>query len=42
MALRYFNGYVSEFRFMRTDGGFASYLMIIEPWLSCHAVFPGP
>jgi type VI secretion system secreted protein VgrG len=33
-SLRYFNGYVSEFRFMRTDGGFAFYRMILEPWLA--------
>ena len=33
-SLRYFNGYVSEFRFVRTDGGFAFYRMILEPWLA--------
>ncbi|MBW3512129.1 type VI secretion system Vgr family protein [Janthinobacterium sp. NKUCC06_STL] len=33
-SLRYFNGYVFEFRFLRTDGGFAFYEMVLEPWLS--------
>ncbi len=33
-SLRYFNGYVSQFRFVRTDGGFAFYRMILEPWLA--------
>ncbi|QDG70168.1 type VI secretion system Vgr family protein [Janthinobacterium tructae] len=33
-TLRYFNGYVFEFRFLRTDGGFAFYEMVLEPWLS--------
>ena len=33
-TLRYFNGYVFEFRFIRTDGGFAFYEMVLEPWLS--------
>lgn len=33
-SLRYFNGYVTEFRFLRTDGGFAFYQMLLEPWLS--------
>jgi uncharacterized protein involved in type VI secretion and phage assembly len=33
-SLRYFNGYVTEFRFLRTDGGFAFYRMLLEPWLS--------
>jgi type VI secretion system secreted protein VgrG len=32
-SLRYFNGYVTEFRFLRTDGGFAFYQMVLEPWL---------
>jgi uncharacterized protein involved in type VI secretion and phage assembly len=32
--LRYFNGYVRQFRFVRIDGGFAFYRMILEPWLS--------
>lgn len=33
-SLRYFNGYVTEFRLSRTDGGFAFYEMILEPWLA--------
>nr|WP_229482134.1 type VI secretion system Vgr family protein [Massilia sp. JS1662] len=33
-SLRYFNGYVTEFRFLRTDGGFAFYRMVLEPWLA--------
>jgi len=33
-SLRYFNGYVTEFRFMRADGGFAFYHMVLEPWLA--------
>lgn len=33
-TLRYFNGYVFEFRFLRTDGGFAFYEMVLEPWLA--------
>ena len=33
-SLRYFNGHVFEFRFIRTDGGFAFYEMVLEPWLS--------
>jgi len=33
-SLRYFNGYVTEFRFVRADGGFAFYQMILEPWLA--------
>ncbi|WP_332877053.1 type VI secretion system Vgr family protein [Massilia sp. S19_KUP03_FR1] len=33
-SLRYFNGYVTEFRFVRTDGGFAFYEMILEPWMA--------
>lgn len=33
-SLRYFNGYVTEFRFMRADGGFAFYRMVLEPWLA--------
>ncbi|TFW34620.1 type VI secretion system Vgr family protein [Massilia horti] len=31
---RYFNGYITEFRFLRTDGGFAFYHMVLEPWLA--------
>ncbi|TFW30376.1 type VI secretion system Vgr family protein [Duganella callida] len=33
-TLRYFNGYVSEFRFVRADGGFAFYRMRLAPWLT--------
>jgi type VI secretion system secreted protein VgrG len=33
-SLRYFNGYVTEFRFLRADGGFAFYHMVFEPWLA--------
>ncbi|TWI67529.1 type VI secretion system secreted protein VgrG [Pseudoduganella lurida] len=33
-SLRYFNGYVFEFRFLRTDGGFAFYEMVLRPWLA--------
>lgn len=33
-SLRYFNGYVDSFRFVRTDGGFAFYEMILLPWLA--------
>ena len=33
-SLRYFNGYVTQFSFIRTDGGFAFYKMVLEPWLA--------
>ena len=33
-SLRYFNGYVTEFQFLRADGGFAFYRMMLEPWLA--------
>ena len=33
-SLRHFNGYVTEFRFVRADGGFAFYRMVLEPWLA--------
>ncbi len=33
-SLRYFNGYITEFRFVRADGGFAFYHMVLEPWLA--------
>jgi type VI secretion system secreted protein VgrG len=33
-SLRYFNGYVTEFRFVRADGGFAFYHMVLEPWMA--------
>ena len=32
-SMRYFNGYVFEFGFVRTDGGFAFYRMVLGPWL---------
>jgi type VI secretion system secreted protein VgrG len=33
-SLRYFNGYVTEFRLIKTDGGFAFYQMVLGPWLA--------
>lgn len=33
-TLRYMNGYVGTFRFVRTDGGFAYYQMVLTPWLA--------
>jgi len=33
-SLRYFNGYITEFHFLRSDGGFAFYRMVLEPWLA--------
>ncbi|WP_295990253.1 type VI secretion system Vgr family protein [Rugamonas sp.] len=33
-SLRYFNGYVSQFCFLRADGGFAHYAMVLSPWLA--------
>jgi len=33
-SLRYFNGHITELRFLRTDGGFAFYQMLLEPWLA--------
>jgi len=33
-SLRYFNGYITEFRFLRSDGGFAFYQIVFEPWLA--------
>ena len=33
-SLRYFNGYVTEFHFVRTDGGFAFYDMVLAPWMA--------
>ncbi|MDB5950482.1 MAG: type secretion system tip protein VgrG [Massilia sp.] len=33
-SLRYFNGHITELRFLRTDGGFAFYRMVLEPWLA--------
>jgi type VI secretion system secreted protein VgrG len=32
--LRHFNGYVFEFRQVRTDGGYAFYDMVLLPWLA--------
>ncbi len=32
-TLRYFNGYVFEFRLAKTDSGFAYYDMVLGPWL---------
>lgn len=33
-SLRHFNGYVTEFRLLRADGGFVFYEMVLEPWLA--------
>lgn len=33
-SVRYFNGYVTAFHFVRADGGFAFYRMVLEPWLA--------
>ncbi|MGK5024733.1 type VI secretion system Vgr family protein [Janthinobacterium sp. RB2R34] len=33
-TLRHMNGYVGSFRFVRTDGGFAYYRMVLSPWLA--------
>ncbi len=33
-TLRYFTGYVFEFRLTKTDGGFAFYEMVLKPWLA--------
>ena len=33
-SLRHFNGYVGEFRLLRSDGGFAFYQMVLQPWLA--------
>jgi type VI secretion system secreted protein VgrG len=33
-SLRYFNGYVFEFRLTKTDGGVAFYSMVLRPWLA--------
>jgi type VI secretion system secreted protein VgrG len=32
--MRYFNGYVFEFRLVKTDGGLAYYNMVLLPWLA--------
>jgi len=31
---RHFNGYITEFRLMKTDGGFVYYNAVLEPWLA--------
>ena len=33
-TLRHFNGYVTEFRLIKADGGYAWYGMVLEPWLA--------
>ena len=33
-APRYFNGYVSSFKNLRTDGGYAFYEMTLLPWMA--------
>ena len=33
-SLRYFNGYVIEFCLVKADGGYASYGIVLEPWLA--------
>jgi len=33
-TLRHFNGYVTEFRLIKADGGYAWYSMVLEPWLA--------
>lgn len=33
-SLRYFNGYVFEFRLVKTDGSVAFYSMVLRPWLA--------
>jgi type VI secretion system secreted protein VgrG len=33
-SVRYFNGYVTEFRFVKMASGFAFYSMVLEPWLA--------
>ena len=33
-SLRYFNGYVGQFRLLHADGGFAAYRMVLQPWLA--------
>lgn len=33
-SLRFFNGYVTSFTLLRTDGGFVSYEMTVGPWLA--------
>ena len=31
---RHFNGYITEFRNVKTDGGFVHYAAVLEPWLA--------
>lgn len=31
---RHFNGYITEFRYVKTDGGFVYYSAVLEPWLA--------
>lgn len=33
-SLRYFNGYVFDFKLVKTDGGYAFYQMVLRPWLA--------
>src|SRR5574343_1305572 len=33
-TVRYFNGYVFDFRFIKHDAGFATYDMVLLPWLA--------
>lgn len=33
-SVRYFNGYVFDFRFARNDGGFSIYGMVLLPWMA--------
>lgn len=33
-TMRYMNGYVGTFAFVRADGGFAYYRMVLQPWLA--------
>ncbi|WP_426318679.1 type VI secretion system Vgr family protein [Pseudoduganella sp. R-43] len=33
-SMRYFNGYVFEFRLVKTDGAIAFYSMVLRPWLA--------
>ncbi|MES2150243.1 MAG: type VI secretion system tip protein TssI/VgrG [Pseudomonadota bacterium] len=37
-SLRYFNGFVFEFRLIKADGGFAYYGMVLKPWLAFAAL----
>lgn len=33
-SVRHFNGYVFDFKLVRTDGGYAFYSMVLRPWLA--------